>query len=70
MLRLNCIKLSKLHMYEFFNDVLQPSLKDVLLHYTDTDSFVLSFTEGIVSDDYLDLSNLYAPIKTCNKAPG
>ena len=45
-------------MYEFFYGVLQPSLKDLMVHYMDTDSFVLSFSEGNV-DKYMDLSNLY-----------
>ena len=35
----------------------------------DTDSFVLSFSEGHVDDKYIDLSNLDAPIKTNNKVP-
>ena len=61
---------SKLHMYELFYDVLQLSLKDLKLHYMDTDSFVLSFSEGNVDDKYMDLSNLDAPIKTNNKVPG
>ena len=33
----------------------------------DSESFVLSFTEGSVSDEYLDLSNLDTPIKTNSK---
>ena len=36
----------------------------------DTDSFVLSYTEGKVSDEHMDLSNLDCPIKTNNKVPG
>ena len=35
----------------------------------DTDSFVLSYTEGIVSDEHMDLSHLEPPIKTNNKNP-
>ena len=35
----------------------------------DTDSFVLSFSEGNVDDKYMNLSNSDAPIKTNNKAP-
>ena len=35
-----------------------------------TDSFVLSYSEGKVSDEYMDLSNLDIPIKTNNKVPG
>ena len=29
-----------------------------------TDSFVLSYTEGNVTDEHMDLSNLGSPIKT------
>ena len=47
----------------------QPSLKELTLHYMDTDSFVLSYSEGKVSDEHMDLSNLDIPIKT-NKVPG
>ena len=36
----------------------------------DTDSFVLSFTEGNVDNEHMDLSNLERPIKTNNKVPG
>ena len=36
----------------------------------ETDSFVLSYTEGKVSDEHMDLSNLEPPIKTNNKVPG
>ena len=36
----------------------------------DTDSFVLSYSEGKVSDEHMDLSNLDVPIKTNNKVPG
>ena len=57
-------------MYDKLYNILQPSLKDLQLHYMDTDSFVLSFTEGKVSDEHMDLSNLYIPIKTNNKVPG
>ena len=32
-------------MYDVFYNILQPSLKDLQLHYMDTDS-VLSVTEG------------------------
>ena len=63
------LELSKLCMYEFFYDVLQPSLKDLMLHYMDTDSFVLSFSEVYVNDKQMDLSNLDNPIKTNNKVP-
>ena len=64
------LELSKLHMYDVFYDILQPSLKDLQLHYMDTDSFVLSFTEGNVENEHMDLSNLEPPIKTNNKVPG
>ena len=36
----------------------------------DTDSFVLSFSEGNVDIEQMDLSNLEPPIKTNNKDPG
>ena len=64
------LELSKLCMYEFFYDVLQPSLKDLMLHYMDTDNFVLSFSEGNVDNKYMNLSNLGTPIKTNNRDPG
>ena len=57
-------------MYEFFYNVLQPSLKDLQLHYMDSDIFVLGLTEGNVSDGYMDLSNLDKPIQNSNKVPG
>ena len=64
-------------MYDVFYNTLQPSLKDLNLHYMDTDSFVLSFSEGNVNNEHMDLSNLDprsefrdAPIKTNNKVPG
>ena len=63
------LELSKLHMYDVFYNILQPSLKDLTLHYMDTDSFVLSNSEGKVSDEHMDLSNLDIPIKTNNKVP-
>ena len=37
------LELSKLHMFDVFYNVLQPSLKDLRIHYMDTDSFVLSY---------------------------
>ena len=46
-------------MYDVFYNILQPSLKDLTLHYMDTDSFVLSYSEGKVSDEHMDLSNTY-----------
>ena len=63
------LELSKLHRYDVFYNILQPSLKDLQLHYMDTDSFVLGFSEGNVPDEYIDLSNLEPPIKTNNKIP-
>ena len=56
-------------MYDVFYNILQPSLKDLQLNYMDTDSFVLSFSEGNVDNEHIDLSNLEPPIKT-NKVPG
>ena len=35
----------------------------------DTDSFVLSYSEGKVSNEHMDLRNLDIPIKTNNKVP-
>ena len=64
------LELSKLHMYKIFYNVLNPSLKDLMLHYMDTDSFVLSFSEGNVDNEHMDLSNLDKPIKTNEKMPG
>ena len=57
-------------MYDVFYNILQPSLKDLQLHYMDTDGFVLSYAEGKVSDEHMYLSNLDCPIKTNNKVPG
>ena len=64
------MELSRLHMYEFFYDVLKPSLEDINLHYIDTDSFILSYSRGNVDNEHMDLSNLDIPIKTDNKVPG
>ena len=36
----------------------------------DTDSFVLSYSEGSVDNEHMDLSNLEPPIKTNNKVLG
>ena len=57
-------------MYDVFHNILQPSLKDLQLHYMDTDSFVLSFSEGNIDNKHMDLSNLESPIKTNGKVPG
>ena len=54
-------------MYDVFYNTRQPSLKDLQLHYMDTDRFVLSFTEDNVDNDHMDLE---IPIKTNNKVPG
>ena len=64
------LKLSKLHMYDVFYNILQPYLRDLQLHYINTDSFVLSYTEGKVKDEHMDLSNLEPPIKRNDKVPG
>ena len=64
------LELSKLHMYDVIYNIRQPSLKNLQLHYKDTDSFVLSYTEGKISDEHVDVSNLEPPIKTNNKVPG
>ena len=61
------LELSKLHIFDVFYNILQTSLKDLTLHYMDTDSFVLSYSEGKVSDEHMDLSNLDKTIKTNNK---
>ena len=60
------LELSNLHMYDVFSNILQRSLKDLKLHYMDTNSFVLSFSEGKVPDEHMDLANLGPPIKTNN----
>ena len=57
-------------MYDVFYNILQPYLKDLQLHYMDTDSFALSYSEGKVIDEHMDLSNLDCPIKTYNKVQG
>ena len=57
-------------MYDVFYNNRQPSLKDLQLHYMDTDSFVLSFSEGNVDNEHMDMSNLEQPIKTNNQVPG
>ena len=64
------LELSKLHVYNVFYNILQPSLKDLKLHYMDTDSFVLNYREGSVDNEHLDLSDLEPPIETNNKVPG
>ena len=56
-------------MFDLIYNILRPSLKDLTLHYMDTDSFVLGYSGGKVSDEHMDLSNLDIPIKTNKKAP-
>ena len=56
-------------MYDVFYKILHTSLKDLQLHYMDTDSFVFSFSAGYVPEKHIDLSNLEPPIKTNNKVP-
>ena len=63
------LELCKLHMYKFYYDVLEPSLRDLMLHYMDPDSFILSFSQGNVDNGHMDLCNLDIPIKN-NKVPG
>ena len=41
-------------MYDVFYNILQPSLKDLQLHYIYTGSFLLSYSEGKVSDEHMD----------------
>ena len=75
---LTILELNKLHMYDVFYNILQPSLEDLQIHYVDTDSFVFIFSEGNVDNEHMDLSNLDPrsggfpdpPIKTNNKVPG
>ena len=71
------LELSELHMYDVFYNILQPSLKDLQLHYMDTDSFVLSVSESKIPDEQMVLINLEPrsglpdpPAKTSNKVPG
>ena len=70
----NILEISKFNRYDVFYYVLQPSPKDLQLHYMDhymdTDSFVLNFSEGNVPDEHMDLSNLEAPIETNSKVSG
>ena len=57
-------------MYNLFYNNLQPSLKDLTLHYFGTDSFVLSYSEGSFDNEHMDIRYLEPPIKTNNKIPG
>ena len=64
------LELSKLHLYDVFYNILQRSVKDLQLHYMDTDSLVLGFTEGNVENEHMNLSNLEPPINTNTKVTG
>ena len=64
------LELNKIHMYKLFYNVLNPLLKDLMLHYMDTDSFVLGFSEGNVDNEHMNLSNLDKPINANHKIPG
>ena len=57
-------------MYDLFYNILQPSLKELQLHYMDTDRLELIFNEGNVDKEQMDLNILDPPIKTNNKVPG
>ena len=64
-------------MYDVLDYTVQPSLKDLQLHYVDTDSFVLSFTENNVNNEHMNSSNNDPrsgipdpPIEINNKFPG
>ena len=57
-------------MCDVFYSIRQAYLKDLQLHYMDTDSSVLRFSEGNVDNEYMDLSNLKKSIKAYNKVPG
>ena len=60
------LEISKLHMYETYNDELQPYFgpENIQLHYMDTDSFILSVNrkniiKGLKTlEDIFDFSNL------------
>ena len=56
-------------MYDVLYNILQPSLKDLQFHSMDTGRFVLSYSEGNVPDEHMDLSSLEQPIKTNIKVP-
>ena len=45
-------------MYHFFYNILKPPLKDLQLHYMDTKSFILSFSEGKFCDELMHKTNL------------
>ena len=56
-------------MYDTFDNNLQTSLI-TSLHYIDTDSFILCFSEGNNPDEHKDLSSLDISIKFNDKVPG
>ena len=62
------LELSVTHLDNFFYEVLEPNLKDLKLHFTDTDSLVLSFTEGSIDKEHNELGNLDVSDKTCKKS--
>ena len=48
------LEVRKLYMYDAFNNVLKPSLKDLQLHYMEADSFIIIYIEGKFPDKYVD----------------
>ena len=63
------LDLIKLNMFDVFYNVLKSSLRDLMLYYMDTDSFILNFSQVNVDNGHMDLSNLDNTIKTNNKVP-
>ena len=54
------LELSKLHMYEFYYDVLQAKYgSKVRLAYTDTDSYVLYIETEDVYKDFRELGDVF-----------
>ena len=53
-------------MYDVFYNILKPSLKELQLHYMDTDRLELIFNEGNVDNEQMDLNILDPTIKTNN----
>ena len=62
------LELSVMLLDNFVYEVLEPILKDLKLHYTDTDNLVLSFTEGSIDKEHNELGNLDVSDKTCKKS--
>jgi len=56
-IRFTVLELSKLHMFKFYYETLQPKFKDVKLLYIDTDAFVLHITEGNIINKFKELKN-------------